>query len=163
MTSLLALYIKHVQRNELTAQNSPSLFLLLTLMLLIFLYAMSTWLDSVYNTGNYFFIIALIPTVTHSVAWIFAYSFRTGHFFDLNGEVSLLITLLFSLLSETDLNTVSWRKLLVNLCVIVWDIRLGAFCFIRMIIRGKDFRFEEIKHSACFYLSIYIIIKRFSR
>lgn len=117
---------------------------------------MSSWLDTVYNTANYFFIIALIPTITHSVAWIFAYTFKTGHFFVLNGEVSLLMTLLFSILSQSDFNNLSWRKLLINACVIIWDVRLGAFCFIRMIIRGSDFRFEEIKHSASFYLFSHI-------
>ena len=67
------------------------------------------------------------------------------------------MTLLFSILwTETELMFVSSRKLLISICIIIWDVRLGAFCFIRMLMRGKDFRFEEIKVAACFYLFSHI-------
>eukprot|EP01084_Bolivina_argentea_P228576 386026_1 len=146
-----------MKRNEFKAMNEPITWVISIVIELVFLTIFSTWLDSYFESGHYFRKLALIPTIMHKCAWILAFVFQTGYFFDIIGEISLVITLLWSIFLITDnIQNISSRKILITACVIIWGIRLGAFSVIQMVNRGKDFRFKKIKKALFFYLFCHI-------
>lgn len=151
---LLEKWVKHCQSNELTHKTSPSVFILLIIGQIIFLFLFATWLDSTFNTkhiGNtyYFTNISLICVCCHWLSFIPSYIYSTDNIFDITGEITFLVTIIYSL---SQIEIYSIRNMAVNGMCTLWVIRLGVFLFIRILNRGKDFRFKQMKYYFAYYL-----------
>ena len=75
---------------------------------------------------------------------------QTNRWFDVTEDIALLGMLLWSFLSIPQPST---RQLLVFSAAFLWCLRLLSFLCYRIIIRGKDFRFEKLDEARayCFF------------
>ena len=87
------------------------------------------------------------------LAFIPAYLLQTERFYDLTGSLTyIIVTLTAVLLSPTDR-----RSLLLLAVVTIWAGRLGTFLFHRVLEKGKDARFDELKPSFFRFLSTWTL------
>lgn len=78
------------------------------------------------------------------LSFIPAYLFQTERFFDLIGGVTYITVALFVVLVRDTNNDVG---LLIGFLVSIWAFRLSFFLFARILKRGSDRRFNDIKPS----------------
>ncbi len=90
--------------------------------------------------------------ISFSIHWILfipAFIFKTERFFDLTGSIAnttvVSIALYYKYMHLVP--TLDYRSLIIQILVVLWAIRLGAFLFYRVLADGKDRRFDEIKIS----------------
>ena len=88
--------------------------------------------------------------ISFSIHWILfipAFIFKTERFFDLTGSIAnttvVSIALYYKYMHLVP--TLDYRSLIIQILVVLWAIRLGAFLFYRVLADGKDRRFDEIK------------------
>jgi steroid 5-alpha reductase family enzyme len=76
------------------------------------------------------------------LAFIPAFLLQTEKFFDLLGSLTYISVTIIAVLLSPGADA---RSLLLLSLVVVWAGRLGTFLFIRVLQKGKDSRFEDIK------------------
>ena len=77
-------------------------------------------------------------------AFLVANAFKSERFYDATGSVTFLVVVLQSLLHS---RTFFPRQVIQSNLVLAWAARLGTFLFIRILMHGKDARFDKIKSS----------------
>ena len=96
-------------------------------------------------------VLFICMTASFAIHWsvfIPSYITRTEKFYDLTGTVSFLATLLIASIFTFNTDGVIYlRSIVVIVLVSMWTIRLGSFLFARILERGEDKRFREIKKS----------------
>ena len=91
-----------------------------------------------------FAICILFCFIIQWFGFIPAYIFQTEKYYDLTGMVTFLSLISLALWFGP---TPSCRSWLLAVCIIIWSIRLGTFLFRRLMIKGWDRRFDQIKKS----------------
>jgi steroid 5-alpha reductase family enzyme len=86
----------------------------------------------------------IVIFVIQWLAFIPSWVLKTEKFYDLTGSITYLTVTISALRLSGALDLRAW---LVAGMVIIWAVRLGSFLFIRVIKRGKDARFDELKTS----------------
>jgi steroid 5-alpha reductase family enzyme len=96
-------------------------------------------------------IILLCATTSFAVHWFIAIPFLLNgseKYFDFTGMIATLLVVgisIFSLFNSGQETSV--RSIIVAVFVSVWTLRLGTFLYKRIVKRGEDKRFREIKKS----------------
>jgi steroid 5-alpha reductase family enzyme len=102
-------------------------------------------------------IFALAVGLAFLIQWLVfvpAYVLQTELFYDLTGSITYIsVTLITVLLSPK----VDARSLLLLALVVIWAGRLGTFLFRRVLEKGKDARFEELKVSFIRFLNTWTL------
>ena len=75
-------------------------------------------------------------------AFLVANAFKSERFYDATGSITFLVLVLQSLLHS---RTFFPRQVIQSNLVVAWGARLGSFLFIRILMHGKDARFDKIK------------------
>jgi len=96
-------------------------------------------------TNNSLFDISLIIFPTQWVGWAVAYAFKTEKFYDLTGSLTFIAASSVFLKWHCQH---SIRQYVQTAAVLIWATRLGSYLFMRIMERGKDRRFNVIKHNA---------------
>ena len=86
----------------------------------------------------------IVIFVIQWLAFIPSFILRTEKFYDLTGSITYLTVTISALRLNNQLGARGW---LVAGMVIIWALRLGSFLFMRVLKRGKDARFDELKTS----------------
>ncbi|MBW0516140.1 hypothetical protein O181_055855 [Austropuccinia psidii MF-1] len=92
--------------------------------------------------NNYLAITFLISLAIQLTAFLIAYSLQFDKLTDFSGGFNFLVIALVTLLLGQSFQTRNW---LVSLAVIVWAIRLAGFLLFRVLKRGQDNRFDEMR------------------
>lgn len=146
--------VKEAQQNELRPNVTPDHhFLFLCLAQTLLIYCVSVGIDHHYQ--NHRFLNAAL--ISFSVHWCgFAISCFIGSckYFDITEDLGLLYMFYSSLASCSPAPTL--RQQLVHGCAALWGVRLLAFVGGRVLVRGRDFRFDKCTlpvafatHSSC--------------
>ena len=98
-------------------------------------------------TAGYSFLVQVI-------AFIPAFIFNTEMFFDLTGSITFIT---ISILTLAFNENPSLRQYISSAIVMVWAGRLGLFLFSRILSRGEDSRFIEIKKSTFRFFRVWLI------
>ena len=77
-----------------------------------------------------------------TVGFLHAVAFKTEKFYDFCGSGTFLTLAIYSYVSGTAKGD---RALISSTLASVWAVRLGAFLFTRVLMVGKDRRFDEVK------------------
>ena len=89
----------------------------------------------------------LLYAVAFSIQWgAFLPSFllRSERFYDITGSVTYITVMVLAVLSGRSADA---RAFLLLGLVVIWAVRLGAFLLRRVLVSGKDARFDKIKTS----------------
>ncbi len=98
--------------------------------------------------------------------WIFAiqvvvfvpsFIFKTEHYYDLTGGITFISTIIISLFTKYNSNSIDHISLLLGLMVIIWATRLCLFLFFRVKKSGEDIRFKRIKVSFSWFLMTFML------
>lgn len=97
-------------------------------------------------------LLVLVAYVLNWVVYVPSFLAQTERFFDLTGSLTfqLVAVLALALTDERDLR--SW---ILAALVLVWALRLGTFLFRRILVAGKDGRFDELKKSWSRFLLVW--------
>ena len=88
--------------------------------------------------------LAIIAFVIQWAAFVIAYALKTERFYDLVGGLTYMTLVGLLVLSDQDLSLLAW---LLLSCVVLWAGRLSVFLALRVHRKGKDSRFDTLKHS----------------
>jgi len=83
----------------------------------------------------------MVGMLIHWMVGVPSIVFKSNFCFDITGEISVFFVVLTSVLVN---GAYSPRQLISTFLVLVWDIRLGYFLFKRILVRGGDWRFDEM-------------------
>jgi steroid 5-alpha reductase family enzyme len=92
-------------------------------------------------------VFAIAVGLAFLVQWLVfipSYLMRTERYYDLTGSLTYISIMLFAVLASGHADA---RSILLLMLVLVWAGRLGAFLFRRVLLAGKDSRFDELKSS----------------
>jgi steroid 5-alpha reductase family enzyme len=102
---------------------------------------------------HYLALTALVTVGMQLFFFFIAASLRFDKVTDLAGSSNFLLLALLTLLDHGSFTT---RQVLVTVLVCVWAVRLGAYLLYRVLRRGKDERFDEIRDSFFKFLFFWI-------
>lgn len=129
---------KDAHRSEMDPTNThPVYFALLAALQLPVSWFASRWLD-----------VPLLPEVgllaigCHLAGFAVSQAIRSCFMFDLTGEVTFTLCMVFSYLSIPE--DPSPRQRLCTGLSLLWCFRLGWFLFLRILRRGADWRFDKL-------------------
>lgn len=88
------------------------------------------------------------------IVFIPAFFMQSERFYDLTGSLTYTSMTLFAAALASPLDA---RTTLLTALVIVWAARLGTFLFRRVMNRGKDGRFDDIKPSFVKFLNVWTL------
>lgn len=91
---------------------------------------------------NYLSITFLISLAIQSLAFLVSYTLQFDKITDFSGGTNFFVLAIVTL---TFGQTFESRNLVVSLSVILWSIRLAGFLLFRVLKRGKDDRFDEMR------------------
>lgn len=104
--------------------------------------------------GGYLLPMTLLVTVVFQLGgFAIAYLFQFDKITDLWGSTNFLILAWLSLALG---NYWEPRQIVVTSLVTVWGLRLGAFLFVRVLKRGKDERFDEMRAKFWNFLAFWV-------
>jgi len=103
---------------------------------------------------NSVWVIAALSFGINWLAFIPAIVFETEKFYDLTGSITYLTCTAISLIGT---GTPNAREIVLSCFVTVWTIRLGFFLFKRVLVAGKDDRFDEIKKNPIRFFNTWTI------
>jgi steroid 5-alpha reductase family enzyme len=86
----------------------------------------------------------MLAFIIQWIVFIPAFLFQTEKFYDLTGSLTYLTVSISALLLSESPDARAWLLLAL---VLIWAVRLGFFLFTRVLMSGKDSRFDEIKPS----------------
>ncbi len=86
----------------------------------------------------------IVIFIIQLLAFIPSFIMKTEKFYDLTASLTYLTVTISSLRLNGNTDARSW---LVAAMVFVWAVRLGSFLFLRVLRRGKDARFDQLKTS----------------
>ncbi|KAI8456286.1 hypothetical protein BY996DRAFT_6430816 [Phakopsora pachyrhizi] len=91
---------------------------------------------------NYLAITFLISLLIQSLAFLISYTLQFDKITDFSGGSNFFILALLTLLFGQNFEA---RNVIVSLAVLLWSIRLAGFLLLRVLKRGKDDRFDEMR------------------
>jgi len=159
MTSWLDRLQKNAQAGELEPENTkPLTFWFLALIqpfIIVYLssYMSSTSFEAVKVEGwensrtelNRFAWMAIFNIGVHWVGFFVATMIDSVKYFDITEDIGYLISIYWS---YTKISEPSARQNLVYGCAILWNIRLLCFLAYRIMVRGRDFRFDKLNEAS---------------
>lgn len=88
--------------------------------------------------------------------FVFAVIFRTDRLTDISyaATFALLVIVLWFLESDRD-RFAEFRSVLMLICVCTWALRLGAYLFYRILVMGRDQRFDGIREKPFSFLAFW--------
>ena len=95
-------------------------------------------------TNTIFASCVLIIFLVQWMAFIPAFIFKTEHFYDLTGSLTYIGVIILAYMASEHSDI---RSLLLTVMVVLWAARLGSYLFLRVLKKGSDSRFIEIKKS----------------
>lgn len=101
-----------------------------------------------------FWLLTAYSFAVQIVAFVIAEILHTELFFDLTGSLTYISISLIATLTQKEQTFQQW---MATALVIAWALRLGLFLFIRILKRGEDSRFTEIKESKLRFFSVWFI------
>ncbi len=130
---------KKAQLTELNASNTkPHVFVLLAAFQLLLVVVVSLCVDALKN----FMVVGISAIMSHVFGYLLSEWSGTGMFFDLTGEVTLVVVFLYAYLN---IGRPSLRQHLAFFLAGMWAVRLGVFLFWRIVARnGNDWRFNNL-------------------
>jgi len=119
--------------------------LLLSLIIIVFAFVLTTFVDQnsvSYGSLSLFLLCTIIIFFLQWIVFIPSYLLSTEHFFDLTGSVTFITVSILAFLMNDSNNL---RQLIVLILIMIWALRLGSFLFLRIRKAGEDSRFTTIK------------------
>lgn len=99
-------------------------------------------------------LIMFIAVVIFNVAMFLpAYIYKTDKLTDISYALSFVALIVFALFRSE----LSWPHVVAGLLVIWWAVRLGGFLLMRIWKKGKDTRFDEMRHNALLFLRFWVL------
>jgi len=143
-TSFLDRLQKRAQDNELEPTNTPdSLFLILCLLQTAVAYLLSSLLDHhLFFAQGIFLNAATVSLCVHWGGFAFSSLIGSCKFFDITEDIGM-IYMLYSAY-QTIRGTPTLRQTTVFYCASLWGLRLVSFVGYRVLVRGRDFRFDKL-------------------
>lgn len=96
-----------------------------------------------------FALCGLVAFVVHWIVFLPSYFYKSEVYFDLTGSITYLSVVSCALLGSPNRDA---RSMVIGILVVIWTVRLGAFLFRRIKRRGKDDRFDQLKHDFSAFL-----------
>ncbi|CAI5724160.1 unnamed protein product [Hyaloperonospora brassicae] len=105
-------------------------------------------------TGGYMLLICFGVTVVMQCSF-FAVAFlcQFDKVTDLAGSLNFITLAIMSLLVQSEFNI---RAIVVTCMQVVWAVRLGSFLLLRVLKRGKDERFDEMRANCASFFGFWI-------
>ena len=119
--------------------------LLLSLIIIVFAFVLTTLVDEnsiSYGSLSLFLLCTIIIFFLQWIVFIPSYFLSTEHFFDLTGSVTFITVSILAFIMNDSKNL---RQFIVLVLIMIWDLRLGSFLFLRIRKAGEDSRFTIIK------------------
>ncbi len=134
--------VKDAQQNELRPNVTPDHhFLFLCLAQTLFVYCVSVGLDH-YHQNHHFLNAALISFSVHWCGFAVSCFIGSCKYFDITEDTGLLYMFYSSYVASCS-PAPTLRQQLVHGCAALWGVRLLAFVGGRVLVRGRDFRFDK--------------------
>ncbi|CEG37508.1 oxidoreductase-like protein [Plasmopara halstedii] len=104
-------------------------------------------MDEPLVSAGYMLLICFgITTIMQCSFFFVAYTCQFDKVTDLAGALNFITLAVLSLLLQGNDDT---RAIVVTCMQVIWAIRLGSFLLIRVLKRGKDERFDEMRANSC--------------
>lgn len=81
------------------------------------------------------------------ILYIPAYVYQTETFYDLGGSLTYLTAATYVFSNNYLSHGLNWGNLILSSLMVLWTLRLGCFLFYRVLKKGEDKRFKELKTS----------------
>uniref|UniRef100_M4BTV5 Uncharacterized protein n=1 Tax=Hyaloperonospora arabidopsidis (strain Emoy2) TaxID=559515 RepID=M4BTV5_HYAAE len=105
-------------------------------------------------TGGYMLLICLGVTVFMQCSFfVVAYLCQFDKITDLAGSLNFILLAILSLFVQSVFNT---RAIVVTCMQVAWAIRLGSFLLLRVLKRGKDERFDEMRANCAAFFGFWV-------
>lgn len=143
--------VKDAQQNELRPNVTPDHhFLFLCLAQTLFVYCVSVGLDH-YHQNHHFLNAALISFSVHWCGFAVSCFIGSCKYFDITEDAGLLYMFYSSYVASCS-PAPTLRQQLVHGCAALWGVRLLAFVGGRVLVRGRDFRFDKLIQAPAYNL-----------
>lgn len=132
---------RNAQNHELSPLNtSPRTFVGLSVTQLIVTMLISRWLDES-RPGRFFTQAAEISYAFHLGGYAVSLLIGSCKYFDITEDIGLLVMFWYS---HATIRRPTESQSILHGCAIVWCVRLMLFVGYRVLVRGRDFRFEKL-------------------
>lgn len=91
--------------------------------------------------------VVLIVFFIQWILYIPAYVYQTETFYDLGGSLTYLTAATYVFSNNYLSHGLNWGNLILSSLMVLWTLRLGCFLFYRVLKKGEDKRFKELKTS----------------
>lgn len=90
-----------------------------------------------------FALTSMVAFLINWIAFLPAFLFQTERFYDLTGSATYLCVVA----AAYSMGPQSPRAMMLGALVCIWALRLGTYLLVRVLVAGKDRRFDQIKSS----------------
>ena len=91
--------------------------------------------------------VVLIVFFIQWILYIPAYIYQTETFYDLGGSLTYVTAATYVFSNNYLSHGLNWGNLILSILMVLWSLRLGCFLFSRVLKKGEDKRFKELKTS----------------